>query len=287
MKLAGYHAPQNLNEAITLLADNAVARPLAGGNSLLVEPSRSRIGDAELVDLRRIAELSGIQSRDGGVWIGATTPLVRIADDATVQVRFLALAEAVRSIGDAQVRNRATVGGNLADQDPEADLPAAVLALAAQIEVRGPGGSRTIAADDLNGGPARTSLARGELITGVLLPAPAARSGSAYEKIKHPATLYAICGVAASVTLTASGSVSSCRVAVTGATESATRLPAVEAALVGQRPDPDALGAALGQDAQSLIFRGDRFASAEYRRHLTRVLVQRAVTRAVERASSS
>jgi carbon-monoxide dehydrogenase medium subunit len=287
MKLAGYHAPQTLDEAITLLAGIAVARPLAGGNTLLVEPSRSRIGDSELVDLRRIVELSGIRARDGGIWIGAMTPLVRIADDPTVQAKFSALAESVRSIGDAQVRNRASLGGNLADQNPEADLPAAVLALAAQIEVRGTSGSRTIAADDLLIGTAQTSLARGELITGVVLPGAASHSGSAYEKIKHPATLYAICGVAASVTLTASGSVSGCRVTVTGATEGGTRLPAVEAALVGRQPDPNALGAALAQEAQSLRFRGDRFASADYRRHLTGVLVQRAITRAVERAVSS
>src|SRR5207248_283044 len=126
--------------------------------------------------------------------IGAMTTLAAVA--AAAGDRYPALTEAIQSIGDAQVRNRATIGGNLAERDPGNDLPPVMTILGAQVQVQGAGGSRVISPDDLTYGGWR----RGELITGVVLPAPAARTGSAYEKIKHPATLYAICGVAASVT---------------------------------------------------------------------------------------
>lgn len=287
MKLAGYAAPSSLTEAIDLLANDADASPLAGGSTLLVEPARREIGNRRLVDLRRIGELSGIEARDGGLRIGAMTTLAQLAEHVAIREQCPALAEAARLVGDAQVRNRATVGGNLADSDPGTDLPAVVLALGAQIAVRGSGGERTLAADDLAGKAFGASLARGELITGLTVPAPATRSGSAYEKFKHPATLYALCGVAASVALADDGTIGDCRLAVTGATEAPTRLTSVEAALRGKRADDAALAEATAGAAEGGSFRGDQFGSAEYRRHLTGVLARRAVARAVERATGT
>jgi aerobic carbon-monoxide dehydrogenase medium subunit len=285
MRVSNYIAPNSLEEAITLLAENRAALALAGGNSLLIEPNRSRMSNATLVDLRRISALAGLRSQADSLWIGAMTPLFTIAGDATIQERYAALAEAARSVGDAQVRNRATIGGNLADGDPGADLPAALLALGAQVHVQGAQGSRVLAVDDLLVGPSQTALKQGELITAITLPAPAAQTGSAYEKFTHPATLFAICGVATSITLATDGSVSACRAALTGAVESVARLSAVEAALNGKQPDASTLAAAAEQAGEKLRFRGDRFASTDYRCYLTKVLTQRVISRAVERAT--
>lgn len=285
MRVSNYIAPNSLEEAIRLLSENKAAQALAGGNSLLIEPSRSLMSNAILIDLRRIPALAGLRSQADSLWIGAMTPLFTIAGDATIQERYAALAEAARSVGDAQVRNRATIGGNLAEGDPGADLPAALLALGAQVHVQGAQGSRVLAVDDLLVGPFKTALKQGELITAITVPIPVAQTGSAYEKFKHPATLFAICGVAASVTLANDGSVSSCRAALTGAAESVARLSAVEAALNGRQPDAQTLAAAADLAGEKLRFRGDHFASADYRYYLAKVLTQRVISRAVERAT--
>jgi carbon-monoxide dehydrogenase medium subunit len=277
MNVAEYSAPQSLDEALAILSRDPAARALAGGNSLLVEPSRTRNPGVKLVDLQRISGLVGVQADGGGLRIGAMVPLATAAGAASA---YPALVEAIATIGDAQVRNRATIGGNLAEGDPGVDLPAVLMALGAQVQLQGAGGSRTIGVDELFA----SGLGTGELIIAVLLPAPAARSGAAYEKFKHPATLYAICGVAASVTLAGDGTISSATVALTGAVERPTRLSGVEAALAGKSPDVATFAAAAGQIGSSLQFRGDHFASAEYRRHLTGVLTQRALTRAAQRA---
>ncbi len=283
MTSLSYYSPDSLTEAITLLG-SADARPLAGGYSLLIEPQRSKLGGA-LVDLRRIGDLVGVTQGQGGeVTIGAMTPLAAIAAASAVQQSYAALAEAAASVGDAQVRNRATLGGNLAQSDAGNDLPAAILALGGLLHVQGAREERIVAASDFFTGPGQTALAAGELITAVTLPAPTGRSGSAYEKMKHPATLYAICGVAASVSLDANGAVEACSVAVTGAAEYPTRLKSVESALTGKTPTGDAIAAAAQGAGEGLSFRSDLFASADYRAHLTRVLTQRALTRALAQA---
>lgn len=280
-----YTAPASLEEALTLLSGTAGARALAGGHSLLLEPGRSRVIPSALIDLRKIQGLNGVQTlADNSLQIGAMTTLATIGVNALVRERYPALAEAIATVGDAQVRNRATIGGNLVDNDPAADLPAVALALNAQLALAGPAGTRTTGMEEWITGPFQTSLAASELLTAIILPAPAPRSGSAYEKFEHPASLYAIAGVAASITLGDDGRISACQVALTGAATHAQRLHAVEAALIGQQPEAATLAAAAAQADTGLTFNGDRFASAEYREHLTRVLTQRALTRALERA---
>ena len=276
-----YTAPHSLDEAVALLA-SANARPLAGGHTLLLEPMRSRLGAATLVDLGKVQGLNTIGfSRGDALLIGAMTTIAAIADHVGIRRDLPALAEAASQIGDAQVRNRATLGGSLAANDPEADLTAVLLALDARLDLHGREGQRTLGMQQFITGPRQTALQPGELITGVSIPSDSGR-GSAYEKIRHPATLYALCGVAAQVSLS-DGKVDSCRVAVTGATEYAVRLGGVEAALVGQEPTAEAIAAASAA-VSGLAFRGDSFGSPEYRAHLTGVLVQRALTRAVAQA---
>ena len=286
MSSFGYAAPQNLDDAVALLAQPG-ARALAGGHRLLVEPQRSRLAGSLLVDLRKIPRLSGIELQaDGGFEIGAMTTLAAIAGHAGVRESCAALAEAALNTEDAQIRNRATLGGSLAFADPEAEPAAPVIAWNAQLQIAGPEGSRPLAAEDLITGPFQTALRPGEVIVAVRMPAAGERSGSAYERFRHPATLRAICGIAVSVTLSAKGAVDACRVAVTGATAQPARLRAMENALAGRQPTAEVLSAAAAAAGEGLAFRGDHFASADYRRHLTRVLAGRALKRAVERAAS-
>lgn len=282
-----YIAPDSLQEAVQLLSQNAHASILAGGHSLMPDIKRRRTAPSMLIDLRNLQALRQLERResDGVLQMGAMTTCADIAASEEVRNNYRALAEAVLSIGDPQVRNCSTIGGNLAYNDPAADLPAVALAFEATINTVGPGGPRAMLADALILGSFQTGLAPGEIITSVDFPAHVAGAGSAYEKFKHPASGYAVCGIAASVEPAANGTVSKCRVAVTGAASRATRLPAVEAVLEGQAPTADRIAAAAGRVAhEELTFVADLYASAEYRAHLTQVLVERAITRAVERA---
>jgi aerobic carbon-monoxide dehydrogenase medium subunit len=281
-----YVAPRSLNEALLLLADNPNVRILAGGHSLLVEPSRSRLAGVLLVDLRKIDGLASIELQaNGNLRIGPMTTLAAIADSELIGENYSALAEAARSAADAQARNRATVGGSIATADPEADLPAPILALAANVQVVGPRGARVLASDELFTGPYQSSVRPDEVITAVTIPAISERSGTAYQKFRHPATLGAICGVAANIALSRDGSVASARVAITGAAQHATRLFSVERLLINGRPSETALATAAEASVEGLAFRGDLFASDQYRRHLARVLTERALKGALERAT--
>lgn len=276
-----YTAPESLDEAVALLSEHSEARALAGGLSLLLPINQSKL-PAALVDLRKVRELSGVQTRaDGSLWIGATTTLTTLSDSADL-APYSALVEAIRLVGDPQVRNRATLGGTLADNHPSSDLAAAVLALGAQIEVAGARGARTIASDAWITGPGQTALGVGELITGITLAAPQKGAGSAYEKFRHPATRYPVAGVAVSVALGGAGAVQSVQIAVTGATSYPVRLRAAE----GQAAGGITLTEADVTLDANLSFQSDRFASAAYRAHLTKVLAVRALRRALERASA-
>lgn len=280
-----YAVPDTLEAAITLLNDNPGARILAGGHSLLTEMKLRHTSPPLLVDLRKIRSLRGVHPRsgNGSLRLGAMTPYAEIVAVRDVREHYPALVEALNNIGDAQVRNRGTIGGNLAYNDPAADLPAVALALEATINTVGPKGARTIPAEVFIVGPFETDLEPGDIITWVDLPPSTAGTGSAYEKFKNPANSYAICGIAAKVMVAADG-IRGCRVAVTGATEHATRLREVEAALEGKKPTAQDIAAAAERAGQGVSFVSDLYASAAYRAHLTRVLTERALTRAVARA---
>lgn len=282
MNAQGYAAPRSLDEAVGLLSKHPGARVLAGGHSLLVEPNRHAIAGSLLVDIGRIAGLSGIEAqKDGSLKIGAMTTLATIASDASLANACPALVEAARATGDAQLRNRATVAGSLIADDSEGPLPAVALVLAATLEVQGQGGARTLPIEQA---PPRGSLSPGDVVTAVRVPGAGPRSGVAYAQVKHPATLGAVCCVAASVTLGADGAITACRVAVSGATTRVERLAGVEKALAGQRPGEAAIGTAAEGAGAGLTFRDDLFGSRDYRAHLTRVLTTRAVNRALEGA---
>jgi aerobic carbon-monoxide dehydrogenase medium subunit len=196
------------------------------------------------------------------------------------------IADAARNVGDPLDRNRGTVGGHLAWNDPAADLPAAVLAFETMIEVIGPKGQRMVPADKFFD-PFVMALQPEEIITAVVLPALAPDTGSAYEKFKHPANHSAICGVAALITCGSGGLITACRVAITGASDRVTRLRAVEAALQSQEPTTANIEAAAQRAGDGLTFRSDLAASAEYRSHLAMVLTERVLFHASQRLGLS
>jgi aerobic carbon-monoxide dehydrogenase medium subunit len=284
-----YRSPATIEEATALLVGHAKAAVLAGGQSLIPSMTVRRTAPSMLVDIRKIGGLRGISKlpRKGGLRIGAATTLDEISGSPVVAATHEALAEAAGSVGDPQVRHRGTIGGALADGHPSGDLIAAAIALDATVNVSGPKGTRAIAAADLVTGPYATSLARGEIITSVDLPAAAARSGSAYLKIRHPGSGYAVCAVAAALTVGADGTVGSVRIAVTGAADAPVRLGAVEKAGVGKTVADAAAAAGKATTKAGLTYRSDLAASAEYRAHLASVLTERAVALAGERAGSA
>lgn len=277
-----YMVPKSVAEAVQQLRANPKARVLAGGQSLLPAMKLRRVAPALLLDLGKIEELRQLKEQKGAQ-VSAMVTYTAILADKRITERYQALAEALQSITDPQVRHCGTIGGSLAYNDPAGDLPAVALALEAVINTIGPDGARSLPADAFLTGEWTTALKPGELIVSVDFPESAAGTGSAYEKFKNPASGYAICGIAAKVTKASDGTVKTCRVAVTGAAESAVRLRKVEASLEGQKPTADRIAAAAKSiAAEKLTFGTDLAASAEYRAHLTQVLTERALARAVK-----
>jgi aerobic carbon-monoxide dehydrogenase medium subunit len=277
-----YALPATLSEAMEILSADPEAKLLAGGHSLLPTMKLRLAAPSKLVDLRKIGDLRGISASGGGVRIGAMTTYAEMTASAALK-GYAALTDATSIIGDTQVRNRGTIGGALAHADPAADLPAVLLALAATVNTIGPGGARTIAIDDFFQGMMTTALEEGEIITSVDLPGLAAGSGTAYVKFANPASGYAMVGVAASVTLSG-GRVSACRVGLTGAGPSATRLEGVEQALAGSDGADASVASAVASAGEGIDILGDIHAGEDYRRAMVRVYAKRVVAAAIARA---
>ncbi len=279
-----YHRPRTLQEAVALLAAKGEgAKVLAGGHSLLPLMKFRLARPAALIDLGRIPELAGIREADGAIRIGPMATHASLAASDLLRRRFAALSEAAGLIGDAQVRHRGTLGGGLAHADPAADYPAPVLAFEAEIRVVGPRGERAIRASDFFVDMLTTALRPEELIVEVRLPAPLPGSGSAYAKFPHPASRFAVAGVAAVITLE-KGSVQRARIGVTGAAAKPSRATAAEAALTGGPATPERIAAAAAKAADGLECLEDLVASPEYRAHLVCVMARRALEAAVRRA---
>jgi carbon-monoxide dehydrogenase medium subunit len=268
-----YAQPSSLQEALQLLAQHGEnAKLLAGGHSLIPLMKLRLAAPSVLVDLGRVRELKGIRLDGGRVRIGALTTHAEVASSSVVQQNAPALAQAAREIGDRQVRARGTIGGSLAHNDPAADLPAVMLALDAQITAQSARGSRTLAAESFFTGMLETALAPDEVLTEVSV---AVAPRSAYAKFPNPASHYAIAGVG--VALQGNGTVTSARVGITGAAETAYRATAAEAALAGRALTTDSIAAAsaAAYDGRELL--GDIHASAEYRSNLVKVMTRRAL----------
>ena len=284
-----YHAPATLRDAVSLLNDNADAKVLAGGHSLIPMMKLRLSEPSVVIDLGRVDGLSYVSESDGGLAIGAMTSYYDIINSDAVQQHAPVVAEAAAMVADPQVRNMGTIGGSLAHSDPAADLPAVMLALGAEVVASSRGAlgrvsTRTISADDFFVDLFTTALEPNEILTEIRIPAQAADSGAAYAKMANKASHFAIVGVSASVTVEG-GSVTAARIGVTGAGSSASRASDSEARLVGSSGDADAIRSAAGRAANGIELNEDIHASAEYREHLTKVFALRAITAAVERAS--
>lgn len=278
-----YYRASSVDEALGLLAQHEDAKLLAGGHSLLPMMKLRLALPAALIDIGRLPELRNIEVSGGRLHIGALATHAEVAASEVVRSHAPLLAAAAGHIGDPQVRNKGTVGGNIAHADPASDLPAVFLALGATVHLRGSGGSRAIAADDFFIDLLETALSEDEILTAVELPVAATGQGSAYLKVEHPASGYAVCGAAAVVTLSG-GTCTACRLCFNGI--STTPHDAAVSSLVGSRLDDAAIDAALAglvvEDPLS-----DLQASGEYRVQLAKVYGRRALKLARDRAAGS
>jgi len=277
-------SPATIEDAVASLGRSPQAKVIAGGHSLIPLMKLGLAEPKQLVDLRRIRQLRDIKSEDGAIVVGALATHRSIADHAAIGKTLTALAEAAAAVGDLQVRSRGTIGGSLAHADPAADEPAPTFAFDATIRVIGPKGRRDIPAREFFKGPFETALAPNEIVIEVRFPASAGRSGSAYAKFAHPASGFAIVGVAAIATLKGDGSVERAAIAVTGAAPSPFRATVAERAIVGTPGDATAIVAAAAKAADGVEAMSDLVASAEFRRHLVTVYARRALERAIEHA---
>ncbi len=280
-----YHRPGSVEEAVGLLAKHRDdAKLLAGGHSLIPLMKLRLAQPKHVVDIGRIGGLSGIREEGGTIVIGALTTHYTVESSAALKSKCPLLVQAAAMIGDPQVRNVGTIGGSLAHADPAADWPAVVLALGAELRAAGPKGTRTIKADDFFKDLLTTALGPDEILTEIRVPVPPAGSGGAYAKHPHPASRFAVVGVAAVVTVSG-GTCQRASVGVTGVGPKATRAKGVESALSGKALDAASIGAAAEKAAEGISFTADLQGSVEYKQHLTRVYAKRALEAAAARAS--
>jgi len=278
-----YHRPKTLASALRLLETlGPDARVLAGGQSLLPMMKLRLASPPHLVDISRITTLQRIRKSPGRLRIGALATHWMLETAPVVRRLAPALAETASFIGDVQVRNLGTIGGSLAHADPAADYPATLLALDAEFELQDHRGSRVVVAHEFFRGLMTTALRPGELLTEIRLPVPA-RVGAAYLKMPNPASGFALAGVSAALAVDADGRCTMARVGITGVGPIAYRARAVEEAVVGREPTDDTLATAAAAAADGVEANADLFASAEYRRHLARVLTRRALVLARDR----
>jgi aerobic carbon-monoxide dehydrogenase medium subunit len=260
-----YHRPSSVDEAAALFAKGAEAKYLAGGHTLIPVMKQRLASPSDVIDLGRIKDLIGVEVSGDTLTVKAATTHYDVATSGAAQKAIPALAYLASVIGDPAVRYRGTIGGSIANNDPAADYPAAVLALGATVKTN----KRSIAADDFFKGLFTTALADGEIITAVSFPVPA-KAG--YAKFPHPASRFALTGVF--VAKTKSGDV---RVAATGASQSGVmRVGAIEAALKANWSASALDGVKISADG----LMSDLHGSSNYRANLIKVMAQRAVAAA-------
>src|SRR6202048_631342 len=260
-----YHRPSSVDEAAALFAEGSESKYLAGGHTLMAVMKQRLASPSDVIDLGKIKELIGVEASADTLTIKAATTHYDVAQSAAAQKAIPALAYLASLIGDPAVRHRGTIGGSIANNDPAADYPAALLALGATVKTN----KRSIAGDDFFKGLFTTALADGEIITAISFPIPA-KAG--YSKMRHPASRFALTGVF--VVKTKAGDV---RVAATGASQNGVmRVSAVEAALKANwSPSaPDSV------TVSSSGLMSDIQGSSDYRANLIKVMAQRAVTAA-------
>lgn len=285
MPSPAYHAPETVAQAIALLAGNPDARPLAGGTDLIVQMRSGRVAPSGIVDLKRIAGMIGVRAQAGGFAIGAATPCTALKNDTALVGAWPGVVEAANLIGSVQVRNRATMAGNLCNASPAADSVPALIAAGATCLIVGPNGDRVIAVEDLPQGPGRTSLAPGEFVVEIRLPAKPAGGSDAYLRaIPRTEMDIAVVGAGVALVIDGDGTCTSARVALGAVAPTALLVKDAGAALVGTKLDAAAIGRMTDAVRAACRPIADKRGSVEYRTHMAGILAIRAVAIARDRA---
>jgi carbon-monoxide dehydrogenase medium subunit len=273
-----YQAPATLEEAISLLAgDPDGAKVLAGGHSL-IPAMKLRLAQPQLlVDIARIKSLAYIREEGNRILIGATTTHYQLESSELLKQICPLLPLCAASIGDVQVRNKGTIGGSVAHSDPAGDWPAAVLALDADIVLVGPNGERIVKATDFFIDLMTTDVQPGEILREIRIEKPSGRFGHAYQKVPHPASGFAVVGIAVNLALNDDGSCKAAGIGVTGVALKAYRAQGVEAALAGTNLDDQTIAAAAEHVCDGVNPNSDLYASSDYRRALAKVHTRRAL----------
>jgi len=272
-----YHTPGSVREVLELLGRHKDdAKLLAGGHSLLPAMKLRLSQPKHLLDLRKVPGLTGIKEEGGMLVIGAMTTHYAIESSSVVKSKCPVLASTAGLIGDPMVRNMGTIGGSLAHADPAADYPAAIIALGAEMVAEGPKGKRTIKADDFFKGLLTTALGPDEILTEVRVPVCGPKVGCAYLKFPHPASRFAVVGVAAVLTVDG-GRVTKAGVGITGAGTKAVRAKGVEAGLSNKALDAATIQAAADKAPDGVDVQADLQGSVEYKQHLLKVFARRSI----------
>ena len=281
-----FHRADSVSEAVELLADNPDAELIAGGHSLLPTMKSGLASPDALVDISDLDGLSAVERNGEVTHLGAMTTYATVADDDDLWEDATVVAEAASQVGDRQVRNRGTVGGNIAHADPASDLPAAMLAANATVHVHGPDGERSVEIDDFFQGMYATAAGEEGVVTGIDVPEEGENTASAYVKKPAPASGYALVGVAARLTFDGD-EVTDARIAANGVMDHGTRLPAAEDAIEGESFDADAVAVArdaAGDSLDEYMVMEDQQASQEFRLQLLSAYTERALKTVGERA---
>ena len=281
-----YHRPASAAESVVLLAElGDEAKVLSGGQSLIPMLSLRLAVFEHLVDIGRLDELEGIEHRDGGLWIGATTTEAAVEHSHEVASSIPLLARATPFVGHFQIRNQGTLGGSVAHADPAAEYPAVALALGATIDALSPRGVRTIAAEEFFTGLWDTALASDELLTGVTFPVWSGRCGFAIQEVARRHGDFAIAGAVVAVELDADDRVRRCGIGLIGLGSTPLRAAAAEAAATGTSAadiDVAELGRVAVADLTAVP--SDLHGSSAYRARVGATMVERAWTQAIEEA---
>lgn len=276
-----YYKADSVAGALQLLGAHEGAKLIAGGHSLIPLLKLRLARPSALIDIGGIADLKGISVNNGTIRIGALATHGEIAGSSAIESACGMVAEAAGGIGDTQVRNRGTIGGNVVHADPASDWGTVLTALKASFTIQG-SSSRTVAAEDFFEGVFTTALGEGEILTGIEIPVLASNQHAEYAKMAHPATGFAVVGAAVVVTVE-NGRCTAASVVVGGLVAAPLRIKSVEAALIGQELNLDTIAAAtqhVGEDVGDNAI-GDFFASAEYRTVIAGVEVKHAINHAM------
>jgi aerobic carbon-monoxide dehydrogenase medium subunit len=281
----GYVAAHSVEEALQLLNQHGEdAKLLAGGHSMIPAMKQRLASPHTLIDLATVPGLRGVRVDGDTLAIGALTVHADVAASELVRNHLPGLSDAASVIGDAQVRNRGTIGGSVAHADPGADFPVILTALNAAFVLQSTSGSRRVAAEDFFIDLYTTAIAANEVLTEIRLPLPPAGSGTAYAKLGHPASEYVVVSAGVLINRQPSGSCASARVAIGGLGSGPIRATATEMDLQGKPLTPQVIAAAAAKAAEGTDPEGDTYASAGYKRHVATVYAKRAIEAAVKRA---